>query len=126
MQELAGANETLADLSNANPSITAHKRKLEGRLNQLSSNLDEMANETKLSEEEAARALGDADCLADELRCWRKIAMSWKKDKKLLEAQCKDPATPADEAEINPLKGGRKVKIQMETCILELESELDV
>ena len=36
-QELAGANETLANLSNANPPITAHKRKLEGGLGQLSS-----------------------------------------------------------------------------------------
>merc|ERR1712147_386458 len=47
------------------------------------------------------------------------------KDKKLLEAQCKDAATRADEAEVNALKGGRKAMIKMETRIRELESELD-
>merc|ERR1719499_2375466 len=46
-------------------------------------------------------------------------------DKKLLEAQCKDAAARADEAEVNALKGGRKAMIKMETRIRELESELD-
>merc|ERR1712110_1211179 len=45
------------------------------------------------------------------------------KDKKLLEAQCKDAATRADEAEVNALKGGRKAMIKMETRIRELDAE---
>merc|ERR1712212_1434172 len=53
------------------------------------------------------------------------LAMNLEKDKKLLEAQCKDAATRADEAEVNALKGGRKAMIKMETRICELESELD-
>merc|ERR1712233_260304 len=117
-QELADTNETLADLTNVNQSITASKRKLEGELGQLNSDLDEMTNEARLSEEEAAR-------LADELRCEQELAMNLEKDKKLLEAQCKDAATRADEAEVNALKGGRKAMIKMETRIRELESELD-
>merc|ERR1740129_710147 len=44
---------------------------------------------------------------------------------KLLEAQCKDTGTRADEAEVNALKGGRKAMIKMETRIRELESDLD-
>merc|ERR1711962_1362688 len=51
--------------------------------------------------------------------------MNLEKDKKILEAQCKDAATRADEAEVNALKGGRKAMIKMETRIRELESELD-
>merc|ERR1712126_413022 len=47
------------------------------------------------------------------------------KQRRLLEAQCKDAATRADEAEVNALKGGRKAMIKMETRIRELESELD-
>merc|ERR1712210_312018 len=54
-----------------------------------------------------------------------KIRKRLEKDKKLLEAQCKDAATRADEAEVNALKGGRKAMIKMETRIRELESELD-
>merc|ERR1711955_98896 len=87
-------------------------------LSQLNSDLDEMTNEAKLSEEEAAR-------LADELRSEQDLAMNLEKDKKLLEAQCKDASNRADEAEANALKGGRKAMIKMETRIRELESELD-
>merc|ERR1719430_1090589 len=51
--------------------------------------------------------------------------MNLEKDKKLLEAQCKDAGARADETEVNALKGGRKAMIKMETRIRELESELD-
>merc|ERR1712168_1769910 len=124
-QELADTNETLADLSNANQSIAAAKRKLEAELNQLNADLDEMTNEAKLSEEKAARAMVDAARLADELRAEQDLAMNLEKDKKLLEAQCKDAANRADEAEASALKAGRKAMIKMETRIRELESELD-
>merc|ERR1711879_677137 len=124
-QELADTNETLADLGNVNQSIAAAKRKLESEYNQLGADLDEMTNEAKLSEEKAARAMVDAARLADELRCEQDVAMNLEKDKKLLEAQCKDAGARADEAEVNALKGGRKAMIKMETRIRELESELD-
>merc|ERR1719282_822873 len=107
-QELADTNENLADLSNVNQSIAAARRKLESEFNQLQSDLDEMSNEARLSEEKAARAMVDAARLADELRCEQELAMALEKDKKLLEAQCKDTGSRADEAEVNALKGGRK------------------
>merc|ERR1712079_428769 len=124
-QELADTNENLADLSNVNQSIAAARRKLESEYNQLQSDLDEMTNEARLSEEKSARAMVDAARLADELRCEQELAMALEKDKKLLEAQCKDTGSRADEAEVNALKGGRKAMIKMETRIRELESELD-
>merc|ERR1719411_1432360 len=124
-QELADTNETLADLNNVSQSITAAKRKLDGELNQLNADLDEMTNEARLSEDKAARAMVDAARLADELRCEQDLAMNLEKDKKILEAQCKDAATRADEAEANALKGGKKAMIKMETRIRELESEID-
>merc|ERR1711971_288308 len=58
-QELADTNENLADLSNVNQSIAAAKRKLESEYNQLQSDLDEMSNEARLSEDKAARAMVD-------------------------------------------------------------------
>merc|ERR1719431_1109402 len=87
--------------------------------------LAETTNEAKLSEDKAARAMVDAARLADELRCEQDLAMNLEKDKKLLEAQCKDAAARADEAGVNALKAGRKAMIKMETRIRELESELD-
>merc|ERR1712042_95773 len=124
-QELADTNENLADLSNVNQSIAAARRKLESEFNQLQGDLDEMSNEARLSEEKAAGAMVDAARLADELRCEQELSMALEKDKKLLEAQCKDTGARADEAEVNALKGGRKAMIKMETRIRELESELD-
>jgi len=124
-QELADTNENLAELSNVNQSIAAARRKLESEYNQLQGDLDEMTNEARLSEEKAARAMVDAARLADELRCEQELAIALEKDKKLLEAQCKDTGARADEAEVNALKGGRKAMIKMETRIRELESELD-
>merc|ERR1712012_660807 len=124
-QELADTNENLAELSNVNQSIAAARRKLESEYNQLQGDLDEMTNEARLSEEKAARAMVDAARLADELRCEQELAIALEKDKKLLEAQCKDTGARADEAEVSALKGGRKAMIKMETRIRELESELD-
>merc|ERR1719292_137523 len=98
-QELADTNENLADLGNVNQSIAAAKRKLEAEFNQLGGDLDEMTNEARLSEDKAARAMVDAARLADELRAEQDLAMNLEKDKKILEAQCKDAATRADEAE---------------------------
>ena len=84
-----------------------------------------MAHEAKLSEEKAAHAMIDAARLADELRAEQDVAMVLEKDRKLLEAQCKDAQARADEAETNALKGGRKAMIKMDTRVRELESELD-
>merc|ERR1712126_644375 len=77
------AEQELAD-TNENQSIAAARRKLESEYNQLQSDLDEMSNEARLSEEKAARAMVDAARLADELRCEQELAMALEKDKKLL------------------------------------------
>merc|ERR1739847_155671 len=100
-QELADSNEALADLSNQNQAILAAKRKLENELSTLTADLDEMAAEAKLSEDKAGRAMIDAARLADELRAEQDVAMSLEKDRKLLEAQCKDAQGRADEAELD-------------------------
>merc|ERR1712121_237150 len=114
--ELCDTNESLADLTNTNQAIAASKRKLESEFNTLNADLDEMAAEAKLSEEKAAHSMIDAARLADELRSEQDVAATLEKDRKLLEAQCK---------EVNALKGGKKAILKMESRIHELESELD-
>merc|ERR1712000_49088 len=84
-----------------------------------------MAAENKMSEEKAARAMIDAARLADELRAEQDNAALLEKDRKLLEAQCKDAQARLDEAEVNALKGGKKAMLKMESRVRELESELD-
>merc|ERR1712121_203468 len=125
VDEESALKSQAADAKVAADRKAAAKRKLENEFSQLQADLDEMAAEAKLSEDKAARAMVDAARLADELRAEQDLAMNLEKDKKLLEAQCKDAAARADEAEVNALKGGRKAMIKMETRIRELESDLD-
>merc|ERR1719367_2157249 len=101
------------------------RRGAEQELADTNENLAELSNEARLSEDKAARAMVDAARLADELRCEQELSMALEKERKLLEAQCKDTGARADEAEVSALKGGRKAMIKMETRIRELESELD-
>merc|ERR1712121_172428 len=124
-QELADTNESLSDQTCTNQAICGAKMKCEQEMGVMSHDLDEMVAEAGMSEDKAQRAMVDAARLADELRQEQELAMNLEKDKKLLEAQCKDAGQRADEAEVNALKGGRKAMIKMETRIRELESELD-
>merc|ERR1719175_196913 len=87
--------------------------------------MDEMSSEAHLSNEKAKNAMVDAARLAEELRHEQDIALSFEKDRKLLECQVKDMQQKLDEAEANALKGGKKAMNKMETRIRELESELD-
>merc|ERR1711953_710677 len=124
-QELSDTNEQLSDLTCTNQAIAGAKRKLESEMQTLHSDLDEMANEAALSDDKAKKAMVDSARLADELRSEQEIALSFEKDRKLLDCQLKDMHGRLDEAETNALKGGKKAMNKMETRIRELESELD-
>merc|ERR1711956_105161 len=100
-------------------------RKLESEMQTLHSDLDEMATEAALSDDKATKAMVDAARLADELRSEQEIALSFEKDRKLMDCQLKDMHGRLDEAETNALKGGKKAMNKMETRIRELESEVD-
>merc|ERR1719150_2209326 len=67
----------------------------------------------------------EAARLAEELRAEQELAITYERERKLLEAQVKDVQARCDEAETTALKGGRKAVSKMETRIRELESELD-
>ena len=84
-----------------------------------------MANEARMSEEKAQRAMIDAARLAEELRAEQDLAAQLEREKKVVEAQVKDLQARVDEAEMNALKGGKKAMHKMESRIRELESEMD-
>merc|ERR1712223_773935 len=98
-QELADTNESLSDQTCTNQAICGAKMKCEQEMGAMSHDLDEMSAEAGMSEDKAQSAMVDAARLADELRQEQELAMNLERDKKLLEAQCKDAATRADEAE---------------------------
>merc|ERR1712113_1249240 len=124
-QELADTNEQLSELTCQNQAIAGAKRKLESEAQTLAGDTDEMAAECRLSDEKAKKAMVDAAHLAEELRAEQDLAVSFEKDRKLLECQVKDVQQRLDEAEVNALKGGKKAMNKMESRIRELNSELD-
>merc|ERR1712213_184174 len=124
-QELADSNEQLSELTCQNQAIAGAKRKLEAESQTLAGDLDEMASEAGLSDEKAKKSMVDAARLAEELRAEQDLAVSFEKDRKLLECQVKDVQQRLDEAEVNALKGGKKAMNKMESRIRELNSELD-
>merc|ERR1712186_268155 len=124
-QELSDTNEQLSELTCQNQAIAGAKRKLESELQTLHGDLDEMAAEAAPSDDKAKKAMVDAARIADELRNEQDLALSFEKDRKLMECQVKDMQQKLDEAEANALKGGKKAMNKMETRIRELESELD-
>lgn len=152
-QELADCHEQLNELGAQNASISAAKRKLEAELQTLhvsiilllfslslslaspsstfttfvsfQSDLDELLNEAKNSEEKAKKAMVDAARLADELRAEQDHAQTQEKLRKALETQIKELQVRLDEAEANALKGGKKAIQKLEQRVRELENELD-
>lgn len=89
------------------------------------SDLDELLNEAKNSEEKAKKAMVDAARLADELRAEQDHAQTQEKLRKALETQIKELQVRLDEAEQNALKGGKKAIQKLEQRVRELENELD-
>merc|ERR1712122_268297 len=124
-QELSDTNEQLSELTCQNQAIAGAKRKLEAEVQTLNGDLDEMSSEAALSEDKAKKSMVDAARLAEELRAEQDLALSFEKDRKLLECQVKDVQQRLDEAETNALKGGKKAMNKMESRIRELNSELD-
>ena len=103
-QELSDANEQLSESVVTNQAITAAKRKMEQEMSTMQTELDEMSHEAGMSEERAQKSMIDAARLAEELRSEQELAITYERDRKLLEAQVKDLVTRCNEAETNALK----------------------
>ncbi|XP_003747771.1 myosin heavy chain, muscle [Galendromus occidentalis] len=123
--ELTELRDQAAGMSANNASLSMAKRKLEGEVQALQADLDEMLNEAKQSEEKAKKAMVDAARLADELRAEQEHASTQEKIRKNLEAQMKEMQVRLDEAEAAALKGGKKLIAKLEQKCRELESELE-
>ncbi|XP_076373054.1 myosin heavy chain, muscle-like isoform X2 [Tachypleus tridentatus] len=123
--ELADAHEQMNELSANSASLSMAKRKLEGEMQALQTDLDEMLNEAKQSEEKAKKAMVDAARLADELRAEQEHGQQQEKMRKAMEVQLKDLQVRLDEAEASALKGGKKIIQKLEQKVRELENELE-
>jgi len=123
--ELADANEGLNCMTASFNNMGVVKRKLEGELQTLHSDLDEMLNEAKNSEEKAKKAMVDAARLADELRAEQEHAQAEERVRKGLEIQVKELTVRLEEIEGAALKISKKQVAKLEGRVRELESQFD-
>merc|ERR1711931_588470 len=124
-QELADANENLNCMTTTHNNLGVVKRKLEGELQTLHSDLDEMLKEAKHSEEKAKKAMVDAARLADELRAEQEHAQNQERYRKGLDIQVKELTVRLEDAEGNALKASKKTIVKLEGRVRELEGQLD-
>lgn len=106
-------NELQAQLSTSN----SQKRKLEGDITAMQTDLDELNHELKSADERAKHAMADATRLADELRQEQDHALSVEKVRKSLESQVKELQVRLDESEAAALKGGKKMIQKLESRV---------
>ncbi|XP_037787098.1 myosin heavy chain, muscle-like [Penaeus monodon] len=123
--ELAESQAQVSDLNAQNSSLVLSKRKLEGEMQTLQADLDEMLNEARNSEEKAKKAMVDAARLADELRAEQEHAQNQEKMRKALEVSVKDLEIRLEECEANAIKTGKKAVAKLESRVRELETQLD-
>merc|ERR1712083_27942 len=115
--ELADANESLSHLTAQHGSLSMAKRKLEGEIQTLHAELDDMLNEAKNSEDKAKKAMVDAARLADELRAEQDHAQNSEKMRKGLEVSVKDLQSRLDDFESSAHKTGKKDLAKLEVRI---------
>merc|ERR1719186_2089356 len=123
--ELADANEGLNGMTTHYNNLGLAKKKLEGELQTLHADLDEMLSEAKNSEEKAKKAMVDAARLADELRAEQEHAQNQEKMRKGLEIQVKELQVQLEEVEANAIKATKKTIAKLEGRVKELESLYD-
>ncbi|CAL4070936.1 unnamed protein product [Meganyctiphanes norvegica] len=120
--DLADGHEQVQNMSSANGLLTVSKRKLEGDMQTLHADLDEMLNEAKHSEEKAKKAMVDAARLADELRSEQEHCQNVEKMRKNLDVQARDLQLKLEESEANAAKTGKAALAKLEHRVAELEA----
>merc|ERR1712098_269985 len=123
MDQITEGGRSIHEIDKIRKRLEAEKMELQSALEEAEATLEQEENKVLRCQMELTQVKTEIDRRIAEKD--EDVAMNLEKDKKLLEAQCKDAGSRADEAEVNALKMGRKAMIKMETRIRELESELD-
>ncbi|NXS55656.1 MYH7 protein, partial [Brachypteracias leptosomus] len=124
-QELIEASERVQLLHSQNTSLINQKKKMEGDISQLQSEVEEAVQECRNAEEKAKKAITDAAMMAEELKKEQDTSAHLERMKKNMEQTIKDLQLRLDEAEQLALKGGKKQLQKLEARVRELENELE-
>uniref|UniRef100_A0A8C5J2E5 Myosin-7 n=1 Tax=Junco hyemalis TaxID=40217 RepID=A0A8C5J2E5_JUNHY len=124
-QELIEASERVQLLHSQNTSLINQKKKMEGDISQLQTEVEEAVQECRNAEEKAKKAITDAAMMAEELKKEQDTSAHLERMKKNMEQTIKDLQLRLDEAEQLALKGGKKQLQKLEGRVRELENELE-
>ncbi|XP_073462885.1 myosin-1-like [Aquarana catesbeiana] len=124
-QELLDVTERVQLLHSQNTGLINAKKKLEGDVSQLQSEVEEAIQEMRNAEEKAKKAITDAAMMAEELKKEQDTSAHLERMKKNMEQTVKDLQNRLDEAEQLALKGGKKQLQKLEARVRELENELE-
>uniref|UniRef100_A0AAY4B7I2 Myosin-7B n=1 Tax=Denticeps clupeoides TaxID=299321 RepID=A0AAY4B7I2_9TELE len=124
-QELVDASERVGLLHSQNTSLLNTKKKLEGDLVQIQSEVEDTVQEARNAEEKAKKAITDAAMMAEELKKEQDTSAHLERMKKNLEVTVKDLQHRLDEAENLAMKGGKKQLQKLESRVRELEGEVE-
>ncbi|XP_009996602.1 PREDICTED: ankyrin repeat and MYND domain-containing protein 1, partial [Chaetura pelagica] len=116
-QECRGLRDVL--LHSQNTSLINQKKKMEGDISQLQTEVEEAIQECRNAEEKAKKAITDAAMMAEELKKEQDTSAHLARMKKNMEQTIKVLQLQLDEAEQLALKGGRKLK----DLVSKLENE---
>merc|ERR1719187_642892 len=101
------------------------RRKLETDVSAMQSDLDDIGNQLKASDEVSKKAMNDAGRLADELRSEQEHAAHMESLRKTIEVQVRELQQRFEDAEANSNKSGNRMINSIEQKIRELEAVLD-
>jgi len=124
-QELTDCHETISDLTVANQSLGAMKRRLDQELENIHQDVEEMKNEANLAEDRSRHAMMDAAKLAEELRAEQEQTGRLDNERRLADATIKELQVKIDDVETAALKHGKRACGRLEARVKELETEMD-
>lgn len=124
--ELHETTDKISELNTQYSNLSAAKRKIENDLNSAQNDLSDMDQDLKNTQEKLRKSLNEQLKLEDELRMEREHLAKSDSLRKDLEIQLKDIQLRLNDAEMNALKGGKRLVQKLEQRIHELESQLDL
>jgi len=124
-EEYHEATTRVNELTNQNQMYVTMRRKLETDIAAMQSDLDDIGNQLKASDEVSKKAMNDAARLADELRSEQEHAAHVESLRKTIEVQVRELQQRFEDAEANSTKSGNRMIQGIEQKIRELEAELD-
>ena len=123
-QELAASRAAVAEMTDINQRAVNQRRSVEGEIQALQAELEDVMYQVRNAEEKAGKALVDASRLAEELQSEQSHVTSQEMNKRSRENQLQDLEFKCQESSEAAARNGKAVLTKLERKVQELEIEL--